>query len=113
MGGLCQARPSDVANHSSENLWNGVYPRMMVAPQNEMSESYGGQAPEEEARRREMRRMALFYEILRRNRVLSDLDSDPYDIFEDSDSSDDEIDDDEELPAAPSGNDDDRAASGS
>merc|ERR1711972_149988 len=85
--GLCQATPSDVANHSSENLWNGVYPRMMLAPKNDMSESYGGRAPEEEAHRREMRHMALFYDILRRNRLLSTLNSEG---LADNDDSDDE-----------------------
>eukprot|EP00929_Paragymnodinium_shiwhaense_P121691 TRINITY_DN9403_c0_g1_i1.p1 TRINITY_DN9403_c0_g1~~TRINITY_DN9403_c0_g1_i1.p1 ORF type:complete len:720 (+),score=154.78 TRINITY_DN9403_c0_g1_i1:36-2162(+) len=74
--GLCQSTPSDVNNHSSEDLYHAVVDRIMVAPKNAMSESYGGQAPAEEARRRELRRMAIFHHIIRsmggvRNRLPS------------------------------------------
>merc|ERR1712007_52667 len=77
--GLCQAKTEDVVCFKAAELWRSAYPRLMVAPQNHMSENYGAQSTEEEeAQRREMRRIAIFRDILRRHRIqylapLSDL----------------------------------------
>lgn len=62
--GLCRATLEDVMNYGPDNLWQAAYPRLIFAPRNEMSESYGGQVPEEEERRRQLRHMAIFHEIL-------------------------------------------------
>jgi len=64
--GLCRAVPEDVvpADVTPADLWRGTYPRLIFAPKNEMSESYGGEVPEEEERRRQLRHMAIFHEIL-------------------------------------------------
>mmetsp|Transcript_17902 Transcript_17902/g.40356 ORF Transcript_17902/g.40356 Transcript_17902/m.40356 type:complete len:257 (+) Transcript_17902:38-808(+) len=64
--GLCRAADEDVIHRRPSEVWQMVYPRLMFAPPSEMSESYNGQAPEEEARRRELRRMAIFADLLRR-----------------------------------------------
>jgi len=65
--GLSRALSEDVTKIDPVKLWEEVYPRLIFAPKNDMSESYSGHAPEEEARRRELRRMAIFHELLRRN----------------------------------------------
>jgi hypothetical protein len=62
--GLCRALPEDVFQQAPSDLWQAAYPRLIFAPKNEMSESYGGQVPEEEERRRQLRQMAIFHEII-------------------------------------------------
>lgn len=62
--GLCKAVPEDVLQQEPSSLWSAAYPRLIFAPKNEMSESYDGEIPEEEERRRQLRHMAIFYEIL-------------------------------------------------
>lgn len=59
---LSRSRPP--LDHSE--AWGTIYPRLVFAPRSEMSESYDGHAPEEEERRRELRRMAIFQDIIRR-----------------------------------------------
>lgn len=58
--GLCRSVPEDVLLRESDELWLSVYPRLILAPKNEMSESYDG----DEQRRQQLRRMAIFHEIL-------------------------------------------------
>eukprot|EP00746_Dinoflagellata_sp_MGD_P063342 gnl/MRDRNA2_/MRDRNA2_26618_c0_seq2.p1 gnl/MRDRNA2_/MRDRNA2_26618_c0~~gnl/MRDRNA2_/MRDRNA2_26618_c0_seq2.p1 ORF type:complete len:155 (-),score=35.21 gnl/MRDRNA2_/MRDRNA2_26618_c0_seq2:26-490(-) len=66
--GLCKTDPDDVlGRYRVGELWRKMYPRLIFAPRNAMSESYDGQIPEEEDRRRNLRRMAIFHEILHRN----------------------------------------------
>lgn len=63
--GLCRSVPEDVLlRQGPEELWRSVYPRLILAPKNEMSESYDGQSSADEERRRQLRRMAIFHEIL-------------------------------------------------
>jgi len=62
--GAAGSEPS--AAHLAD-FWARVYPRLVFAPKNELSESYGGQEPEVERRRRELRRMAIYHELLRRH----------------------------------------------
>eukprot|EP00403_Amphidinium_massartii_P001521 CAMPEP_0178374594 /NCGR_PEP_ID=MMETSP0689_2-20121128/2457_1 /TAXON_ID=160604 /ORGANISM="Amphidinium massartii, Strain CS-259" /LENGTH=582 /DNA_ID=CAMNT_0019994569 /DNA_START=1 /DNA_END=1746 /DNA_ORIENTATION=+ len=63
--GLCQHQDGDLLSLGGEGLWSKVYPRMLFAPKNEMSETYN--RPEEEERRRQLRRMSLFQLFLRTN----------------------------------------------
>jgi len=64
--GLCRAETRDVVSTGFDEVWRAVYGRLLFAPKSEMSESYGGQVPQEQERRRELRRMATFHDLLRR-----------------------------------------------
>jgi len=64
--GLCQASAGDLAARDPEALWTQIYHRFIFAPKNELSETYGGQDTDAEQRRRELRRLALYREFLRR-----------------------------------------------
>lgn len=63
--GMCRGEEEDVVAAGPSQVWRKVYPRLLFAPKSEMSESYSGQAPEEEERRRGLRRMAIFHDLLR------------------------------------------------
>jgi len=64
--GLCKSMPEDVLSTVPGQAYECVYPRLVFAPRNDMSETYGGEVPEEEARRRELRRMVIFHDLLLR-----------------------------------------------
>lgn len=64
--GLCRSVPQDVLATSASALWDAVYPRLLFAPQSEMSEHQDDEALAEGAeRRQQLRQMAIFHEILR------------------------------------------------
>jgi len=66
--GLCQFQDGDLTDRNSwSDLWRSVYSRLIFAPKNEMSETYNQEMPDEAARLRQLRRMALFQLLLRRN----------------------------------------------
>jgi len=62
--GLCKANTQDVVSKGPDEVWQAVYPRLVFAPKSEMSESYGGESPEEEERRQQLRRMAIIHDLL-------------------------------------------------
>jgi len=61
--GLCKANTQDVVSKRPDEVWQAVYPRLVFAPKSEMSESYGGDSPQEE-RRQQLRRMAIIHDLL-------------------------------------------------
>jgi len=63
--GLCKGEIGDVVTTGTAEVWRSVYPRLIFAPKSEMSETYRGQARQEEEHRRELRRMAIFHDLLR------------------------------------------------
>jgi len=65
--GMCESEDADVLSLGGPHLWKKVYPRMIFAPKNEMSETYNREAPAEEDRQRQLRRMSLFQLFLRNN----------------------------------------------
>jgi len=102
--GLCRAVPEDVLQRGPADLHKQVYSRLIFAPKNEMSESYGGQMPAEEARRRQLRQMAIFHEILH-GRIGRRADATPDDSagseIEADAVADADTEDEEETPAPP------------
>lgn len=62
--GLCKANPEDVVSRTPSQVWQEVYPRLVFAPHSEMSESYTSEAPEEEERRTQLRRMAAIHDLV-------------------------------------------------
>ncbi|CAK0810519.1 unnamed protein product [Prorocentrum cordatum] len=63
--GLCRA-PDGLAAAEHSEVWGAVYRRLLFAPRSELSDSYGDRTPEEAAQRRELRRMAILQELIRR-----------------------------------------------
>eukprot|EP00435_Cladocopium_sp_Y103_P059494 s82_g21.t1 len=61
--GLCKANTQDVVSQRPDEVWQAVYPRLVFAPKSDMSESYGGESPQE-GRRQQLRRMAIIHDLL-------------------------------------------------
>lgn len=79
--GLCQATVRDIVLAKASTLWQQVRPRLMFAPKTVMSESYDGNAPEDEMRRESLQ-MAIWHDIFRH---LQSSVRPPWNISEDSD----------------------------
>lgn len=63
--GLCQAETKDVVERAASEVYESVFPRLVFAPESDMSETYGTTESAEAEERRQMRRMAILHEIIR------------------------------------------------
>lgn len=63
--GMCRA-PDNLIQLAPTEAWSAVYSRLVFAPKSEMSERYDAREPDEEAQLREMRRMAILHDLIRR-----------------------------------------------
>mmetsp|Transcript_114239 Transcript_114239/g.319216 ORF Transcript_114239/g.319216 Transcript_114239/m.319216 type:complete len:353 (+) Transcript_114239:1-1059(+) len=61
--GLCGAELGDVVSSGAHEVWHTIYPRLVFAPRTEMSESYGGRVPQDQERRRELHRQAIYRDL--------------------------------------------------
>lgn len=62
-GDLAEDEPLLRSEQRPEEIWEKVYPRLIFAPKSELSESYGAEEPEAQ-RRRNLRRLAIYHDLL-------------------------------------------------